>query len=1106
MQDTTLEQALLAYRVIHTPTELSWKQHWVKEVFSHDSLIDCSDEEKNRFSKRLNEGAVTIFDSIKMREGGKVCNLQDLYNIIIDLKKKDIKKIDRNVIYSTSNGERPIGQKAFELWNGFQVIDMDIKDRTIAEKLKQGVFERLKKYNWFLGVVFSSSGKGLHIYTKIQVAESDEKDIKKKRLLYLTNFRHKYSFVYLACLKLMEECGFSQDDLIKWMDLAMFKPQQGAFIGYDPQPLFNTHYFEDFIYVNFDNVEDMGHPDVDWVTYPDLKEVFRRWEWFEEDDKEVAITIKDAPDLIMDTHNKVHYKHFERWRLANTLVKIYGLEKGYQYLRSICSNNIKDKELQSDCITASRHNKEVDVWAVNRLNTQHGFKIKIDIDQEELNIQKLYNSIDNIENPTLIKESKHTKVFHINKNEYLGNIKNVLLDNIGRITLIEAGAGVGKTEMVKSLVHDGKKIMMVMPFTSTIKSKVEKNKDWDYAYGSRAVNLNKKMGIALTLDKFSHLNLMDIKNAGYDYIFVDESHLLFQSEYRPVMPKVIEMIRNSEVPIIMMSGTPVGETVFFEDLVHLKVIKDDIRRKEFNIRIADRPDDVTYHMCYQMAKDIKDGKRILFPTNKGTLYKEQIKSIVQYILEHEFEYFEPIILNYYKKSNIGEDFMNDINFEKTISNTQILMCSNYLSVGVDILDKFQFSVYFNDIWMPQEIEQFANRLRSNDLYIYLFVAKNDADGNSRCISKYSPMNLKLNEDELKDCHSIVQLCNSMIKRNPVEYKYNSLIASIIGENKFIEYNDVENKYYLNEIAFKTIYFERKYREYVQQLPVLAKGMISYGYTYNSLDLGTFSMTDPTDNHGLAVVSQRAYNDQQQLNTKHIEELMDIITEDRLSIYKDVLAGKYEITKGKEWHESVVDKVMIVKNIEVFEKVVPLFVSMSKLLDISDIKSVFEYCRNKDKTFNFAAIDRIKILINIIYNNKQDRLDIPIKEFMAKSLEFAEQEECHKSDIVKFINDVSSDYAHKESTDKILIWLSPVTMKKIQETYMNIFRCLINISHPKKDGTVKMTKVELLWQTKDEKETTEGMNKNVFLLADFLDCIDINTKEVNEEENKLDNNF
>ena len=83
----------------------------------------------------------------------------------------------------------------------------------------------------------------------------------------------------------------------------------------------------------------------------------------------------------------------------------------------------------------------------------------------------------------------------------------------------------------------------------------------------------------MTIDKFAALNLMDIKASGFDYIFIDESHLLFQSEYRPIMPKVIEMIKHTEVPIVLMSGTPSGELVFFPNAVHLKVIKKDLRKK-----------------------------------------------------------------------------------------------------------------------------------------------------------------------------------------------------------------------------------------------------------------------------------------------------------------------------------------------------------------------------------------------------------------------------------------------------------------------------------------------------------------------------------------------
>lgn len=1084
-KDITLEQSLKAYRVMSSPTNLSWKQHWAQETFSSVDYMECNQMERKQFNKRLRECQVTICSNIKQTQGIS-CTLEELVNTIISPTNKNCTKINRKVIYSTNNGERPIGKKAFELWNGFQVIDMDIKNAEIAQALKSHIFNCLNKCNWFLGVTLSSSGKGLHIYTKITVAEADQNDARRKKLLYLTNFRHKYSFVYIACLSAMGKLNFCKDDLLKWMDLAMFKPQQGAFIGYDEHPLINTHFFEDFIYINFDNMEDIGHPDIDWVTYPDLKEVFKRWEWFEDDSAdELKVEVKEAKDLEFDSHNKIHYKHHERWRMANTLVQLYGLEKGFKYLRLICSNAVSDKELQADCITAARHSKPIDVWAVNRLNSQHGFKIKLNIQDETFDEAEIFNSVDKIDNPTLIHESKFLKTFYINKDEYLGNIKYELLENIGRITLIEAGAGVGKTEMIKSLVRDGKKVVMVMPFTSTIKSKVEGEVDWSYSYGSRQPKLDQTAGVSMTIDKFSRMNLMDIKAYGFDYIIIDESHLMFQSEYRPVMAKVIEMIRNTEVPIILMTGTPSGETVFFPDIIHLRVVKEDVRKKEFKVHLVENSNDLFYHMCKSMARDIAEGRRILFPTNKGTLFSEQIKAAVQYFMEHEYMEFNEIKLKYYKKSNLGEEFMDDVNFEKTIRDTQILMCSNYLSVGVDILDRFRFNIYFDDLMMPQEVEQFANRLRSNDLYIHLYIAKNDADGNSRSIHKFKAMNFKLNDEEIKDVHSILRLCNAMIERNPLEYKYNSLIASIIHDNKFIEYNEVENKYYLNEIAYKVIFFERKYREYVQQLPVLMKGMMAYGYEISSKDMGPFKLENGEIFADVKNMVKLAYDDRINLNTRHIEELMDLITEDRLTVYRDVLQNLYEIRKGDDWKEDQIKRMMIVKNVEVFEKVVPIFVSMSKQYTVADIKDIFNSCRNKNMSFNFAAIKRIKLLINLVYNEKNGKLDIPIGDFMSKVYEFCECESVKKVELQNFIHDYAMNYATKESQGEVKIYMAQYTMDRIQKKFEEIFKCLVNVSRPNKEGVVTMKKVELLWKERDEYDKLNE-DEHSFVLAEFLD--------------------
>lgn len=1106
-QKLSLEKELQGYRVLHTPTQFSVKQHWANAVFGHDILRDCTNDEKSQFHNVLEECTVTYAPTIKSNNNCSIITFNDLIRIIQDERYKNIQKAERPVVYTSNNGERPIGKKAFDIWCGFQVIDMDIKNKEIAEHLKTRLFCRLKKYNWFLGVVTSSSGKGLHVYTKIQVPL--EIDQSKKKLLYLTNFRHKFSFVYLASLKALEGTDKTKDDLLKWMDLAMFKPQQGAYIPFDNNALINTHFFEDFIYVNFDNVEDMGHPDVDWVSHPDLKEVFKRWEWFEEDDKPLDIEVIDAASLEVDTHNKYHYKHFERWKLANTLVKLYGVEQGYKYLRMICISDIKAKELQADCKTAETHSKPVDPWAINRLNKYHGFKIKVKIDQEEADISELYSSTESItDNPCLIKESDNTKTFYIKKNQYLTNIKNDLLNNLGRLTLIEAGAGTGKTEMVKTLANMDKRVMMVMPFTSTIKAKVEGDDKWYYSYSNKKVRFDVQPCVALTIDKFSKLNLMELKEIGFDYIFIDESHLLFQSEYRPVMPKVIEMIRNTDVPIILMSGTPIGETVFFPDIVHLKVIKEETRKKVFKVNLVDTPDDSLLYMCRSMAKDITKVRRIIFPTNKGSQYKEQVEAGVKYFLENEFFYFDPLKVEYYKKSNVGEDFMDNVNVNKTIANINILMCSTFLSVGVDIWDKWDFNIYFNELWMPQEIEQFANRLRNHDLYIKIFLNRKNANGESLNICSYHPCNFKLEDNELRDVHSILRLCNCMIERNPIEYKYNSLISSIIRENKYIEYNEVENKYYVNEIAYKTIFFERKYRDYVQQLPVLCKGMESYGYEYTSKDLGSFRAADGIDALMIKELMKDAKKRQKELNNEHIDELIGLMSEDRLVLYKDVLQGLYSIKKGRSWKEDQFNKIMTVKNIEVFEKVVPLFVSITKMYDIEDVRAIFKYCKDKNNNYNFAAINRIRLLINMIYNDKKDQLDIPIKEFMNDTYKFVEDNskedsEVTKGDLNNFITAKTIEYATRESVGGVNILISPITIDKMQTTLEKIFKCLVSVSRPKKDGIITMKKNELLWVEKEVKEEhTKNIFNHSFMLSEFLDAMKVDIKKIHIQNEEL----
>ena len=68
------------------------------------------------------------------------------------------------------------------------------------------------------------------------------------------------------------------------------------------------------------------------------------------------------------------------------------------------------------------------------------------------------------------------------------------------------------------------------------------------------------------------------------------------------------------------------------------------------------------------------------------------------------------------------------------------------------------------------------------------------------------------------------------------------------------------------------------------------------------------------------------------------------------------------------------------------------------------------------------------------------------------------------------------------------------MEKIQETFTDIFKCLVKMSRPNKQGICTLEKVELLWKERDEYEKIDK-NEHSFLLAEFLDGNDVGHKEI-----------
>ena len=1087
-----------------------------QEIYSSVNFKECSKEEQDRYLDSVLSMVSCLITNSIYDKVGIVQSWKDVWMLTQDPIYKNVEKASRKVVFSVSSNNRPIGEKSFSMWNGIQIIDIDIKNKKIANELKLKIFEDLNKYHWFLGVAKSASGKSLHVWTKITpISYTDE----NKKIEYLCNFRHKYSYLYIVLTKYMKEIGYTKDDIFDWLDMAMAKPQQGIFITSDSKALLSTNFIDLRLDANFETAFDTGLESIDWISHPDLKNIFAKLEWFNTENnqkKSVDITaVSDINDVDPSKCIRRHYKHAQRWQLANTLTSLYGYDKALQYMVAICDGT-DYKELKGDVKTASIHDKPVSVWAIKQLNKYHGFNIKIEDDNIYKEEQKSLTTNEEDEkifkSPTDVLNDKDDNLvkLHLNKDQYLSDLKDDILKNLNHITLLEAGAGYGKTEMIKAFKA---KTLLILPFTSTIKAKVETSSvtsDWLYYYGNKKPSLedllsNKSM--SMTIDKFSRLNVMELDTTGFEYIVLDESHLIFTSSYRDVMAPTIQRLANCKAKIIMMTGTPTGEMLFFPGIKHIKVEKDDYREKSFELNMCPTKVEQMIEMAHSMAKDIKDGKKILYPTNKGNLWYEQLTGLVQQYLD-DMKFGRQINCFYYKKSNYGEESMDLINFDKSIGNNDIVFCTTYLSVGVDICDRFSFSVYFNEQWIPQDIEQFANRLRNNNLYIKMFLPKKDSVGMPINYYYTQPLDLSLNQGDLLLARDLIKTCNDMIERNNEESKYNPFIQSLLSTNKYLKYDENQCKYFIDETTYKLSVFEDRYASYMKQLPMMIEGLQYYGYVTNVIDHEKEISEDRLEFIEDYLKSCR----HMRFNQVTVETLdfLDHVNDGNIDLYRELISGNYNIFKDDEYREMREDNNLYVKDIEIMERNVPIVLSLYKNYNIDTIKDIYKYCIDKKQNrINFSKLNRIRKFVSIEQSRRKRRLDFPILRFVKDAQKWADDTmKCTREEIDEWLKSYACKYANSV---KDVVVEDKAYLEKIYDLTCNLWKIVIDQSKPK-NGIITIRPFEMLWDTKQEiNEIYQNNITKQFFLQELIENIKIEDETKKEEtleeyESKLPENL
>ena len=1077
-----------------------------KLTYSNYRFDLCSQEEQKQFINNQLQLIETLVTDKIWYTDGVVWNWYDIFCLMHNKDYANVDKKERKVIFSTSEPNRPIGEQAYNMWNGIQIFDIDIKNADIANGLKPILFDELKNYQWFLGVSLSSSKKSLHVWTKITPIS---RSLNARRIEFRCNFRQKYSYIYIILLKYMSKFGYTKENILSYLDNAMSKPQQGIFIASDDAYM-NTGFIDLRLDATFESAINNGIESINWITHPDLREIFAKLEWFDTDqtnqikvegDKTIDDIIENKDYRSSRSKGPIHYKHNQRWQLANTLTSIYGENKALEILNEICSGT-SYRELKGDVRTAKIHNKPISKWAIKELNENHGFDLKIKQNLEEFkeNINKINEELKESsasKDPIRVLNTYTNRIdLYITKDQYLSDIKDDIIKNLSKITLLEAGAGYGKTEMIKAMKS---RVLLILPFTSIIKSKIELDEntsDWLYYYGTKRPTLDELTGtksMSMTIDKFSHLNLMELDMANFEYIVIDESHLLFTSSYRGVMSPTIQRIANCKAKVIMMTGTPTAEVLFFQHINHIVVKKEETRIKEFSTYFCKSEYEQQYEMIHSMAQDIENGIKVLWPTNKGNTHFEQIIGLLERELKH------PVKAFYYKKSNYGEDSMNNINKNKSFGDNDIIGCTTYLSVGIDICDKTKFSIYFDEPFIAQDIEQYANRIRRNDLFIKMFLPLT-IGGNSIDWLSTSYIDLSIQQKEIVYARDLVKTANDMLERNMEESKYNPLILSMLSQNNFLKYDEIDCKYYIDETAYKLNFFEKRYIDYGKQIKVIKEGMEYYGYRTIE-EYPTGEMTEETKlefDELKKTVKHRRWDE----NTQKVRKFLSHITDNNIDIYREIQRGNYSIFKdtglsptGISYEEIRGENQLYVESIEVLERNTPIVLSLYRFYTIDTIKDIYEFCIDRrSNRLNYAKLERIRKLVNIEYNKKKKKLDFPIIKYIQDAQRFAlSHRETTQEDINRFNANYAARYVNSIGN---LVIDDTDYFEEIFSLVQDLWKVIISQSRPS-SGKVKIEPFELKWERKDILKDVYGdKNTHEFFIQTLEDEMDKKIEETN----------
>lgn len=842
-------------------------------------LLRNSTDRNNEINPPLplvTNNSVTCYDStyITTTTNNKMYPTRTIGELLFEIINEDNKYIDkteRKQIYMTYDGTRPFANEYYK-WNGLQVFDIDLKEWIARgnniNKLRNKLYESLQDFHWFLWICLSSSGKGIHIYTKvapphhIYLKDQDENN-EISTFYYVVNYHSKSSVIYDIIYDIRKEFGFIDSDFIesteqskyetgfelKYLDNSVGRITSGIRLTYDPNVMVNPNFLDLPIGLNlcqtakgFDYKKDIDNILLRKSTVADkfyerMQEMLEAHNSVEKAPHKSSINISE---YVLQGYDISKYKEMPlsmikyrvRYEVCNTLADMFGkdgLQLAHMVLRSEECKNVN--EINAFYSSAIRNHKKASKFGLDILQ-QCGVVKSVDKEFNEELVDK-YKLFLKKQIEKSIKLDDVDYDIRLKDNEFIGHREKEVLSKLrsDKINLIYAAPSVGKTEFVKDLARQ-KRVMLVLPFISVIKNKIETDETimelFDCYYDNKDISkIEHGINAVTTFDKFSRASYEKISRM-FDYIVIDEEHLLFNSQYRinttsNAVKKLRQLLYISSndpfaAKIILMTGTPTGSEFFFKNNGNFIRIYKKLMKKTMEFHICDDILDTTTRLAYKVYQLIEQDHKIIIPTNKGDIYTEKMIGMVRHLLQREVKY------GYYKRSNNEQEIVSKINNENTVGDYEIVFCSNYLSVGIDINDTAKpFAVLYCGNWSGFEIEQFNSRIRRQDIKSYYFVKTIDNAGHfDELLYEEPKFQLRLTKEDIanfKDDKAVAE------KKQEFIAQYDPVLHTITTPG----FSTISGQIRFNQEEYELTNFENKYSECYQHPLRVASTLAKYGY-------------------------------------------------------------------------------------------------------------------------------------------------------------------------------------------------------------------------------------------------------------------------------------